>query len=84
MDSCQRTWIEVEITEIEEQSLEVFCQKGVLRNFTKFTGKHPCQSLFFNNVAGLRPDNNFLTEHLRTTASGKRSPLKAGVLNIFG
>ena len=29
-------------------------QKGVLRNFTKFTGKHLCQSLFFNKVAGLR------------------------------
>ena len=34
---------------------EVFCKKGVLRNFTKFTGKHMCQSLFFNKVAGLRP-----------------------------
>ena len=31
-----------------------FCKKGVLRNFTKFTGKHLCQSLFFNKVAGLR------------------------------
>ena len=30
-------------------------QKGVLRNFTKFTGKHLYQSLFFNKVAGLRP-----------------------------
>ena len=29
---------------------EVFCKKGVLKNFTKFTGKHLCQSLFFNNV----------------------------------
>ena len=28
---------------------------GVLRNFTKFTGKHMCQSLFFNKIAGLRP-----------------------------
>ena len=28
---------------------------GVLRNFAKFTGKHLCQSLFFNKVAGLRP-----------------------------
>ena len=28
---------------------------GVPRNFTKFTGKHLCQSLFFNKVAGLRP-----------------------------
>ena len=34
---------------------EMFCEKGVLRNFSKFTGKHLCQSLFFNNVAGLRP-----------------------------
>ena len=28
-------------------------RKAVLRNFTKFTGKHQCQSLFFNKVAGL-------------------------------
>ena len=26
---------------------EVFCKKGVLRNFAKFTGKHLCQRLFF-------------------------------------
>ena len=32
---------------------EVFCKKGVLRNFAKFTGKHLFQSLFFNKVAGL-------------------------------
>ena len=32
---------------------EVFCKKGVLRNFAKFVGKHLCQSLFFNKVAGL-------------------------------
>ena len=30
-------------------------KKGVLRNFTKFTGKHLCQSLIFDKVAGLRP-----------------------------
>ena len=35
--------------------LKVFCTKGVLRNFAKFSGKHLCQSLFFNKVAGLRP-----------------------------
>ena len=34
---------------------EVFCKKGVLRNFAKFTGKHLCQSLFINKVVGLRP-----------------------------
>ena len=31
------------------------CKKGVLRNFTKFTWKHLCQSLYFNEVAGLSP-----------------------------
>ena len=29
-------------------------KKSVLRNFAKFTVKHLCQSLLFNNVAGLR------------------------------
>ena len=33
---------------------EVFCKKGVFRNFAKFTGKHLFQSFFFNKVAGLR------------------------------
>ena len=26
-------------------------KRGILRNFAKFTGKHLCQSLFFNKVA---------------------------------
>ena len=30
-------------------------EKGVLKKFTKFTGKDLCQSLFLNKVAGLRP-----------------------------
>ena len=30
-------------------------RKGVLRNFTKFTGKHLYHSLFFNKVTGLSP-----------------------------
>ena len=29
-------------------------KKGVPRNFTKFTGKYRCQSLFFNKIADLR------------------------------
>ena len=32
----------------------MFCEKGVLRNFTNFTGKNLCQRLFFNKVVGLR------------------------------
>ena len=31
---------------------EVFCKKGILRNFAKFTRKHLCQRLSFNKVAG--------------------------------
>ena len=30
----------------------VFCEKVVLRNCAKVTGKYLCQSLFFNKVAG--------------------------------
>ena len=29
-------------------------EKGVLENFTRFTRKHMCQSLFLNKVVGLR------------------------------
>ena len=32
---------------------EVFCKKGVLSSFAKFTGKQLWQSLFFNKVVGL-------------------------------
>ena len=54
-----------------------FVRKGILRNFTKFTGKHLCQGLFFNIVVGPRPATllkkrlwhkcfpvNFAKEHL--------------------
>ena len=34
---------------------EVFCKKGVLRNFANFAGKHLCQSLFFNKIEDLNP-----------------------------
>ena len=30
---------------------KVFCQKGVFRNFAKFTGKHLCQTFYFNKVS---------------------------------
>ena len=35
--------------------LKCSMKKVILRNFTKFKGKHLCQSLFFNKVADLRP-----------------------------
>ena len=36
---------------IVRSSRTVFCKKGVLRNFAKFTGKNLFQGLFFNKVA---------------------------------
>ena len=53
-------------------------RKDLLRNFAKFTGKHQCQKLYFNKVAGLRPEacaiceiskNTFFTERVWATAS---------------
>ena len=32
----------------------VFCKKVALKNFAKLTGKHLCQSLFFDKVARLK------------------------------
>ena len=56
-----------------KQLSKMFCKKGVLRNFAKFTGKHLCQSLIFNKAGGLEFceffKNTFSTEHLQTTAS---------------
>ena len=51
---CHNLW-----TVARSSRPEVFCKKIVLRNFAKFTGKHLCQSLFFNKVADLRPATLF-------------------------
>ena len=40
---------------------DVFCKKGVLRNFAKFIGKHLCRSLYFNKVV----DPTLLKQRLR-------------------
>ena len=34
---------------MQSSRLEVFHKKGVFKNVPKFTGKHLCQSLLFNN-----------------------------------
>ena len=62
---------------LQKQPPEAFCEKSVLWNFAKFTGKHLCQSLFFNKVKTLVQvfsckfceisKNNYFTEHLRVT-----------------
>ena len=50
------------VANIRSSRPDVFCKKGVLRNFAKFTGKHLCQSLFFNKVVGLRPAKGCLAQ----------------------
>ena len=44
----------IRLHESEAVVLSYSVKKLFLRNFAKFTGKHPCQSLFFYKV-GLRP-----------------------------
>ena len=80
-------WWKKQPPEVRSSHQRCSIWKGVLRNFIKFTGKHLCQSLFFNKVAGLRPKDNFFkntffTEHLWTTASEKCFYEK-GVLENF-
>ena len=41
---------------------------GVLKNFTKFTRKHLCQSFFLNKVAGLRSVKFLRTPFLQNTS----------------
>ena len=47
--------VPVAIASCTSSRSEVFCKKGVFKNFSKLTGRQLCQSLFFNTVAGLWP-----------------------------
>ena len=61
-----------------EGGLRVFQKqspRGVFRNFAKFTGKHLCQSLFSNKVAGLKPKNTFFYITPLVTALCEQVPL---------
>ena len=49
---------------MQKQSPEVFCKKGVLKNFANLTGKHLRQSLIFNKVAGLTPVKTSITRNV--------------------
>ena len=65
----------------QKQPPAVFYKKGVLTNFSKFTGKHLCQSLFFKRLYyRFFPVNFpkfvgplFFTKHLWATASAIRT-----------
>ena len=50
----EKLWKLIIFFALQKQPPEVYCRKGVLKSFAKFTWKHLCQSLFFNKVACLR------------------------------
>ena len=80
------------ILSYQKQPPEVFCKKGVLENFAKFTRKHLCLSMLFNKIAGLkkRPWNKcfpvnfakFLRTPLLRNTSG-RPLLSYGCFLVF-
>ena len=43
--------LKVSLQNVKSSHRRCSLQKGILRNFAKLTGKHLCQSLFFNKVA---------------------------------
>ena len=73
----------IELSTFKNWRLEVFYKKGILRNFAKFTRKQLCQSLFFNKVAGLRPQAQASSEFCeisKNTFFYKTLPVAASVL----
>ena len=48
-----QAWNYYQVIDTSERSSQRRCSvtKGFLRNFANFTGKHLCQSLFFNKIA---------------------------------
>ena len=48
----------------QKQPPEMFYKKGVPKKFTESIGKHLCQSLFLNKVAGLQRCHHIETSQL--------------------
>ena len=64
----------------QKQSVEVFCKKGVLKNFPNFTGKHLFWSSFLIKLQAWRT-----SEHLKNNrrTSERRLLLNASCIHIF-
>ena len=62
---------------------EVFCKKGVLGNFTKFTGKHLCQRFFFKKKESLAQVFSCeFCEISNNTFSYRTPPMVASVCHV--
>ena len=56
-------WTNEKIKRVRSSRSDVFCKISVLEDFAKLTRKHLCQSVFFNKVAVLIEDLQWL--HLK-------------------
>ena len=57
-------WVKFPIYRSSQRRCSI--RKGVLWTFAKFTGKHLCQSLFFNKIGGLWKGTVFWTSYVRS------------------
>ena len=55
----------------QKQSPNVVCRNGILRNSAKFTGKHLCQSFFFNKAVHLHMWKSFFFQKKLATTLHK-------------
>ena len=63
------------VLKVQKQSpLEVFCEKGVLKNFAKFTEKHLCWSLFVKNLPSNKKPSNKVCQLLNISIVRKLGP----------
>ena len=73
---CQSYLTELEASNDDRRSHQrCSLRKGILRNFAKFTGRHQCESLFFNKVAGLRHAALFKKRLWHSDVAGLLQPL---------
>ena len=61
----------------------MFCKKGILRNFPKFTGEHLCQSLFFNKVDSETLAQMFSCEFYDFANTCRTTSMAASEVKVF-
>ena len=71
------------VTNIRSSRPEVFCKKGILRDFAKFTGKHLCQSLFFNEESLAQVLSCELCEISKNTVFYRTPLVAASVIFLY-
>ena len=79
-----------EITKVRSSRPEVFCKKGALRNFTKFTGEHLRQCCVINSTYILELSRHLtifvyvlrVKQYVKTEAVAQRCFVKKVILKI--